>query len=357
MVYLPSNGAPRLSIEIAAPARSFGLPRATPSNSANAPAICFGDRRGGARPPRPGSGRGRRWRRTPGRRMLRRCRPGCTVGQHRAGRLRRGRADQRLLLAMSQPRTCTSLTCSAEVTHRAEPQQVAALSRTSGSSTRRRRGGATAVDDDRSCRRCGRSDLEPMSRASRSRNSQSVWPAWLTTWSNTVLELSDLADLQTRPLGHLGGDVGRGHLRVALGAATAEQPVRGVVAADDGECAAGVELELERGDLSLDQGRGARELAVVDLDRDLADRSSRCVLPSTIRSGSRKRRREQVGQSQAVVDERGDQQRVRSAGMGGAVDRHQEGLADVLVTRPSPPGRRQQDGRPVGQPAAGRRCR
>ncbi len=40
MVYLPSNGTPTLSTEMAAPACSFGLPRATPSNSAKALAIC-----------------------------------------------------------------------------------------------------------------------------------------------------------------------------------------------------------------------------------------------------------------------------------------------------------------------------
>ena len=37
-VYLPSNGSPSPSMLTAAPARSFGLPRATPSNSAKAPA-------------------------------------------------------------------------------------------------------------------------------------------------------------------------------------------------------------------------------------------------------------------------------------------------------------------------------
>ena len=45
---MPSNGAPRLSIAIAVPARIFGLPRAAPSNSADAPAICSDERlRGG----------------------------------------------------------------------------------------------------------------------------------------------------------------------------------------------------------------------------------------------------------------------------------------------------------------------
>ena len=38
-VYLPSNGSPSPETLIDAPARSLGLPRATPSNSANVPAI------------------------------------------------------------------------------------------------------------------------------------------------------------------------------------------------------------------------------------------------------------------------------------------------------------------------------
>ena len=145
----------------------------------------------------------------------------------------------------------------------------------------------------------------------------------------------DRADRQPGPLRDLLGHVRRGDLRVGLGAAAAEEPVRGVVAADDGERPGRVELRLQRGDLGGDQRFRRRRRLAGRRDHELrADLEVRLGEHGAV--GVAEPQDHQVGQVQAVVDVRGHEQRLEVGRQRRPVDRDREGVADLRLRHVTP---------------------
>ena len=185
---MPSNGAPRLSIAIAVPAWIFGLPRAAPSNSADAPAICSESAFAAASTsdwPRKGTSVATY---TGSPNVLARSVGATPEPDSCAERVFAGAVPtSAFLLATSHPRTCTSLTCSAEVTTARKRTRSLPWRRSSGSACSLFGAGASVAGFG--ARNSNLPSLTatscPISRASPSRNSQSETPPWLR-WSKTV---------------------------------------------------------------------------------------------------------------------------------------------------------------------------
>ena len=207
------------------------------------------------------------------------------------------------LLATSHPRTCTSLTCSAEVTTARKRRGRCPGAGAAGSACSLFGAGASVAGFG--ARNSNLPSLTatscPISRASPSRNSQSVDPALAEVVEDRGRRV-DRAEREPGALGDLLRDVRRGDLRVGLRAPAAEEPVRGVEPADHGERPGGVELHLQRRDLGGDQrlrrGRPPARRGDHELGPDL---HARLGQHGAVRVAEPQDH--QVGQVEAVVDD------------------------------------------------------
>ena len=307
------------------------------------------------RRPRPGFGAGRRWRRS-GRSPNALASFGrVRVGQHDGRGLRRLGRGQGLLGGGVPAADLDLLDLLGRGDDGPETQQIGAQLEHQGvlalGAARSRRAG----------RRGGRAEAElPLAdgdlEAHVGRQSLHQLPVAGAGLGDVLVDrggAGDVAGAEPGALRDLEGDVGGGHLRVGLGTAAPEQPVRRVVPAEHGERAARVELGLQGRDLTRHQREGC--LAVAGRHRDLHRRSD---LRPRLREHEVGRvaepQLEEVGVLLAVVDEGGGEQRrdVRRQGVPSISTRNV--LVNDMVT--APPVRAAGAGCPA-RSGAGRRSR